>query len=571
MRSLTLFLVVMFWVSCTRLVLAQAAAPDGTAAIANEFLRVLVTTGPDDRGRFALDTTGGDPELAGSKNRPLISNGGKAWSSYTTVRLDNVDYLVGGESYNRAGMGLPTGNMLAGPVATGNRIDYREQIGEVEVRQQLAFVRGQDSHMSDTVSITYTLTDRGTIKHEVGVRILLDTRCGENDGAPLFAGMHTLSEPAVFSGPDVPNYWRAFDNLVDPGVVLEGTLRGADATPPDELLCADWGTLADNPWQPALNPTQGFIRKGGKERDSAVALLWQPVTLEPGKSMTCVTCCGLGYLTPKTGKIALTLTAPEETTYEYSDSLPFRLTGSLQNTGQFNASKVVMTLSVPAGLDVCDGSSPLSDAIRVLKPDEMLQDTWMLVPNGKAGGPQKLTLSATSGNMEGAQTAKAIVVLIPRQCAIFSPAKQRVSLGTDDAAPILTRVRLKVAQQFSAISFTVHFDPTIIAYRDLLGNIPSGTVEVEHQIAWTAEMKHAEQGVITFTGQCNADPQARTPFPTGAKMSLYTLTFRALKPGVATLSLSDVALVSTTGEQSAVDAATGEIEVVAGDTPAAKP
>ncbi len=80
-----------------------------------------------------------------------------------------------------------------------NQISYSEKIGDVEVAQKLGFVRGS-SHMLDTVGISYTLTDHGTSNHAIGVRVLLDTMCGDNDGAPMRVGKDALTNPRCFPG-----------------------------------------------------------------------------------------------------------------------------------------------------------------------------------------------------------------------------------------------------------------------------------------------------------------------------------------------------------------------------------
>ncbi len=102
--------------------------------MANEFVRVVVNSGPNEAGRFSIDTTGGDPSRPESKNKRLIFGGNKPWTSYSTVRLDNVSYVVGGPTKRRAGLGARYGNTLAGPAVSENQIAYSEMIGDdVEV------------------------------------------------------------------------------------------------------------------------------------------------------------------------------------------------------------------------------------------------------------------------------------------------------------------------------------------------------------------------------------------------------------------------------------------------------
>ncbi len=80
---------------------------------------------------------------------------------------------------------------------------------------------------------------------------MLDTMCGSNDGAPFRVGSQAITTATALNGQEVPDYWQAFDSLSSPTVVCQSSLRGGNITPPDKVVLADWGTLADDTWDPA--------------------------------------------------------------------------------------------------------------------------------------------------------------------------------------------------------------------------------------------------------------------------------------------------------------------------------
>ncbi|HEX2951446.1 MAG TPA: cellulosome anchor protein, partial [Armatimonadota bacterium] len=73
-------------------------------SLKNEFIRVVVNQGPNEAGRFSVDTTGGDPTRPASKGQQLIYGGNTPWTSFTTVRIDNTNYVFGGKTSRRAGL-----------------------------------------------------------------------------------------------------------------------------------------------------------------------------------------------------------------------------------------------------------------------------------------------------------------------------------------------------------------------------------------------------------------------------------------------------------------------------------
>ncbi len=120
--------------------LACAADPTPTGlSISNEFIKIRVNQGPAEAGRFAMDTTGGDPSRPAGANQPLIFGSREPWTSYTTVLVDGKPMLFGGPSDRRAGKGVAVGTVTSEPKIEGEAIVTVSHVGEVEVRQELIF------------------------------------------------------------------------------------------------------------------------------------------------------------------------------------------------------------------------------------------------------------------------------------------------------------------------------------------------------------------------------------------------------------------------------------------------
>ena len=225
-----------------------AGTPTGIA-VSNEFVRVRVNPGPQEAGRFAVDTTGGDPSRASDNDKALIYGSSAPWTSYTTVLVDGQASVFGGPSARRAGKGVPVGTITEAPKVAGETIVTVGRIGEIEVKQELSFARSPTTRVKEAAKISYTLTNRGAAAHPVGLRIVLDTMLGANDGAPLRVGDKAISTAAQLTGDAIPDYWQAFDSLSSPAVISQGALRGPGLTPPDRMMMVDWGTLADHAWE----------------------------------------------------------------------------------------------------------------------------------------------------------------------------------------------------------------------------------------------------------------------------------------------------------------------------------
>src|SRR5207253_362165 len=81
--------------------------------------------------------------------------------------------------------------------------------------------------------------------HRVGLRFLLDTYIGTNDGVPfLLPGAQSLcdTDHAFDSPAEVPDFIQALErpNLVKPGTIAHVQLRLGGLEPPDRVTLGAW-------------------------------------------------------------------------------------------------------------------------------------------------------------------------------------------------------------------------------------------------------------------------------------------------------------------------------------------
>ena len=406
---------------------AEKQEGDGrVVAVSNEFIRIRVNRGPEEAGRFAVDTTGGDPSRSADDNKVLIYGSRDPWTSYTTVLVDGEPFLFGGATARRAGQKARVGMVTSPPRIVGDAISCTTTIGGLEVVQELGFARSPTTRVKDAARISYRITNHNTRPVSVGLRVMLDTMLGTNDGAPLRAGERAVSTATRMVGDEVPEYWQAFDSLANPSVISQGTLRAAGLTPPDRLEMVDWGTLADQPWDFPFPTGADFTRHGEEEQDTAVALYWNPVALAPGETRTYATLYGVGGVSLSPAALSLGLTAPAEVDYQYGDTRAFSVIAYVENSGGFESRGTVCRLELPRGLALGEGR-PETDLGR-LAPGETRQLSWKVRPTGEDTGALKIAASVVSENLEPNLVEREVIVNSPPRLAIVLTAPDKLSV-----------------------------------------------------------------------------------------------------------------------------------------------
>jgi hypothetical protein len=383
-------------------------------SISNEFIRIFVNPGPDEAGRFGVETTGGDPAHAGDDETPLIYGRPMPWTSFSTFRIDGSDWVFGGKTTRRAGRTARYGVQLAAPAADaqGSKIVTKYALGDIVVTQELSFAKSPTTRYLDTARIHYIVENTGIVTRQVGLRVLIDTMLGQNDGAPLRAGDMAVTSDLQLEGGAIPDYWQAFDSLSSPTVTSQGTLTGGELTDPDTLAFSNWGTFADHPWDATIVPGREFVRERESDLDSAVALYWQPSALVPGEVRHYVTYYGLGGITLAPGQLTLGITAPSEVGLTAQGTATFTAVSYVTNTGKGPAHDVTATINLPAGFSLAPGQQARR-AIGDLEPGGTGQAAWKVVVDLSATGAAQFSVAIAANNADPNAVTRRIDVLGP--------------------------------------------------------------------------------------------------------------------------------------------------------------
>ncbi len=352
----------------------------------NEYIAVAVSNSSDATGRFGIKVTGGDPLRSGDEEKALIYGYEKPWTSFTTLRIDENNYIFGGKTKKRSGGTGEYGTVISPPVwnQETRSITMTCRYGAVDVTQEISIVESTTTGYPDTAKIKYSLVNRDDLPHEVGLRVVIDTMLGENDGAPFRIGETAIQTDSVIEKSGLPEFWQAFDTLTDPKVIAQGTLKGREATPPDFLYFTNWGSVADSHWEVPLVPERDFTRAGEFELDSAAVYLWKPVTLPAAGSATYVLYYGLGGVTVVPGHLQIGASSPAQVILSENGN-SFSIVAYIQNTGVSPAMSTRARLNLPPGLVLAEKKPP-EIYIGKLDPGEMTQLHWEVKPTGNIIG-----------------------------------------------------------------------------------------------------------------------------------------------------------------------------------------
>jgi hypothetical protein len=390
---------------------AVGADSEELLSLENKYIKVFINNSIEETGRFAVDTTGGDPARADDDSKPLIYGHPKPWTSFTTLRIDGVNYVFGKATHKRSGAGLPDGEILQPPQVSDNQITMKCKYGAVEVEQLLDIARSPSTGALDTARIRYTLSNTGSTPVEVGIRALLDTMLGDNDGAPFRIGDKTITTDYSYNGNECPDFWQAFDSLLEPAVIAQCTLRGGDVLIPDRMLFTNWGKAADNPWDVGLENGADFTRLGEDELDSAVAMYWNPRTLRPGAQLNVTMYYGLGGITFAPGTTYLGITAPAEVQYSIINPRSYTIMMYLEHRGEAKAENVKINLNLPEGLECVGGKTAI--VLPELIPGVTRQFSWDIKPNGLYQGDTSFQIKVSGDHLESNTVTRKIRIVGP--------------------------------------------------------------------------------------------------------------------------------------------------------------
>jgi hypothetical protein len=244
---------------------------------------------------------------------------------------------------------------------------------DVEVRQTVEVVPGPQSYRYDTCLVRYRLENKGTGRPRVGIRFLLDTFIGSNDGTPFsIPGRSGLCDTQEkFDTPmSVPDFIETLerDDLSNPGTVarlqfhlgktIEAPLRVFLGGWPDSSLSKPYPTAdgANTLWEVpemGISDLRTFRKREGKadwqdsEPDSAVSIFWEERPLNPKEKREVGFAYGLGAVTgDQAGHFGLSLAG------RFVPGGEFTLTAQVRNPVKGEK----LTLTLPQGFSLTEGN-----------------------------------------------------------------------------------------------------------------------------------------------------------------------------------------------------------------------
>lgn len=300
--------------------------------MSNEYLGACVNSS----GCITLGTTGGNPESSTDNNKKLLYGYPGSSTTYTTVRIDGYDQKF-----------YPNGGIQFYP--DGSKCIATMVVGDITIQQVVAFDMNYTTGREDMARIKYMITNNGTSSHTVGIRIMLDTMLGSNDGVPFrIPGIGNVTKEIELSGNSIPQYWQAFDSFDQPNVIANGCFYKSVSNKPDKVQYAYWGDINGVLWNYKVNTNQGLTG------DSAVAMYYNPKTVAPGGQRVIETYYGIGdsYEGNEESELSLRVAAPKSLianslTGNY-ESNPFTVTVYIKNNGSTTAKNIKATISLPS-------------------------------------------------------------------------------------------------------------------------------------------------------------------------------------------------------------------------------
>ncbi|HYV35452.1 MAG TPA: hypothetical protein VE988_07100 [Gemmataceae bacterium] len=213
----------------------------------------------------------------------------------------------------------------------------------VEIIPSRKPTNGGGKRQLDVMLVRYTIENKDTVKHTVGLRNSIDIYLINNDGA-LFASPTTHKGQIIngheFKGDKVPEYLQVLQqpNLQNPGYVTHFTLKLGKLEPPTRFVCTTLSGVGGQ-WDVQ-------VQAAG---DSAVAIFFDPKEIPPGGKRDMAYAYGIGIASnPESeGRVNIDLNG------SFEPGKQFTITAYVDDPIDGQA----LTLELPAGLQRVEGKT----------------------------------------------------------------------------------------------------------------------------------------------------------------------------------------------------------------------
>jgi len=308
----------------------------------NDYVEVDMTS----KGRYTINTTGGNPTVSNDDNKKLLYGGD---TSFATICIDDSPLTYGSTDF----IVQPYFDLTQKCNVSAVEIDG------VSIVQKISFVTNPATGRKDLIETRYIITNHDTEEHNVGLRIMYDTMLGSNDNAPFrVPGYGAVTKETEFSGNSIPQFWQAFDSLTNPTVISQGILRNDGELTPDIVQFTNWENVESIIWDYQ-------IAESSENGDSAVSMIWKQKAMKPAETREYVTKYGLSELVQDLlPPLALSAYCPGTINFSYvirldNEFLPqseFDCIAYLENIGDGEATNAYIEIELPDCLSLADGS-----------------------------------------------------------------------------------------------------------------------------------------------------------------------------------------------------------------------
>lgn len=321
--------------------------------IRNEYIEAYIGS----EGHYTMGTVEGDPESDTDNNKLLLFGHPNSTTTETMIYIDGVgryfDDYVRNVSFS----------------ADGKKCVATAFISGVEIKQILTIITNPFTGFEDLVSVRYEYTNTGESpsnssdwnegpsygteapsadgSKQVGVRIMMDTMLGDNDGSPFRINGEEVTREREYIGNAVPQYWQSFDSLEEPNVTSTGFFFFSENEKPDKVQFADWPDIRGSNWNYCIDENDYITN------DSAVAAYFYPRTLPAGSTGSVVTYYGIsgfaGGNSDLDGDLGVRVTSPAKMNVSedggYANN-PFVVSVYANNRGARTLENVKAVLSI---------------------------------------------------------------------------------------------------------------------------------------------------------------------------------------------------------------------------------
>ena len=266
------------------LALALVALPDGSAQQpASKAVKVTIQ---EEKAEISDRTLPFDPTIrveyqyVGNMSFGVTAEGKLltcgAGAAHSLFKIDNQILFPDTVPQQQALPPGPNNKKRHGMQATWTR-------GEIKITQVLEVIQGKpydktlpQKRRNDVLLIKYVVENTGNNEHKVGVRMHIDTMCGNNDGAIFAAPIAhpgKLLDGVAFKGKDIPEIVEILEvpDLKNPGFKGVYTFRlGKKLQGPDRIVLTSLRVGGN--WDIPAAQAMG---------DSAVAFFWEDMEMKP--------------------------------------------------------------------------------------------------------------------------------------------------------------------------------------------------------------------------------------------------------------------------------------------------